>query len=165
MDNSGVKEIVKFLQKNCHNELSSRQYEQLRLLYQVEHYTPHLLRKLFSIAISACVYPECAYCQKPINRVDELSIDHIYPKSRGGQDNVENLQPMHAACNSRKGNEIPELVISGPTHIEKGPRTKRRLHRTENLSGHDVDELRQKCEQADNIRAHRFSVAQRSKHR
>lgn len=31
------------------------------------------------------------------------TIDHIVPKSRGGTDDLENLQLAHAACNQRKG--------------------------------------------------------------
>ena len=39
--------------------------------------------------------------QNPNQR--RLSIDHIVPKSHGGSDDLSNLQPVHALCNSRKG--------------------------------------------------------------
>lgn len=33
-----------------------------------------------------------------------LTVDHIIPKSLGGSDELENLQPMCAGCNVKKGN-------------------------------------------------------------
>ncbi len=35
-----------------------------------------------------------------------LTIDHIYPKSLGGNDSLDNLQPMCEKCNLEKGNKI-----------------------------------------------------------
>lgn len=37
-----------------------------------------------------------------------MTKDHILPKSKGGQDNVDNYQPMCVRCNKAKGNNIEE---------------------------------------------------------
>ena len=44
----------------------------------------------------------CRHC----GAVDDLSIDHIVPFSRGGQDTVENLQVLCRPCNSKKGAKV-----------------------------------------------------------
>jgi 5-methylcytosine-specific restriction endonuclease McrA len=35
-----------------------------------------------------------------------LNIDHIYPKSKGGANHIDNYQIMCLICNSKKGNSI-----------------------------------------------------------
>lgn len=39
-----------------------------------------------------------------------LTVDHIIPKSKGGTNDLENLQPMCAKCNFKKGNLMPEEI-------------------------------------------------------
>lgn len=39
-----------------------------------------------------------------------LTIDHIIPKSKGGSDYLDNLQPMCSKCNSDKGNGDVDIV-------------------------------------------------------
>ncbi|MFS0058442.1 HNH endonuclease [Corynebacterium striatum] len=34
--------------------------------------------------------------------------DHIIPRSRGGDDSLENLRPAHSSCNSSRGNQSLE---------------------------------------------------------
>ena len=46
---------------------------------------------------------KCAYCGDDSN---QLTIDHILPKSIVGDDNLENLQLLCAKCNSLKSNKI-----------------------------------------------------------
>lgn len=47
---------------------------------------------------------KCAYCDSKFH----LTIDHIFPKSRGGKDIWENLVTACFRCNSRKGDKTPE---------------------------------------------------------
>lgn len=47
---------------------------------------------------------------------NNLSIDHIIPKSLGGKNNHDNLQTLCIKCNRKKGNRIRnyrEIIISG----------------------------------------------------
>lgn len=56
----------------------------------------------------------CAYCLKQLEP-EELSIDHILPKSRGGKETWENLITSCKICNCLKGDRTPEeagLVIN-----------------------------------------------------
>ena len=38
---------------------------------------------------------------------DHLTLDHRIPRSRGGTNELENLQTMCFPCNNRKGNKLP----------------------------------------------------------
>lgn len=46
---------------------------------------------------------KCQYCGKGTN----LTIDHIIPKSRGGEDTWTNLVTACTICNQKKGNRTP----------------------------------------------------------
>ena len=50
---------------------------------------------------------QCQYCGtlKP-----PLTIDHVFPRNRGGRDTWENLVCACPECNSKKGNRTPEEV-------------------------------------------------------
>ena len=46
----------------------------------------------------------CQYC----GTAEELTLDHVMPKSRGGKTNWDNLTTACKRCNSRKGDFTPE---------------------------------------------------------
>lgn len=48
----------------------------------------------------------CVYCKRQLNG-DELSIDHVIPRSRGGPNTVENLATACKKCNNKKGDRTP----------------------------------------------------------
>ena len=48
---------------------------------------------------------KCAYC----GRADlPLTVDHVFPRARGGDDTWENLVTACTICNNRKGDRTPE---------------------------------------------------------
>lgn len=54
--------------------------------------------------IARGVYPICILCGKPITRVNDLSSEHLIPKSRGGLTDEDNVFCSHKRCNNTKGN-------------------------------------------------------------
>lgn len=51
---------------------------------------------------------KCAYCGEKITDLSKLTLDHIYPKSRGGRNTPDNLVTCCYVCNHRKGDRTPE---------------------------------------------------------
>jgi 5-methylcytosine-specific restriction endonuclease McrA len=73
----------------------------------------------------------CAYCGSS----QHLTIDHVIPRSHGGEDAWENLVTACESCNRRKGNRTPE---------QAGMRLLRKPHRPHYLlfwlrSAGDID--------------------------
>lgn len=59
---------------------------------------------------------QCQYCG---DKNGNLTIDHILPRSRGGQETWENLVTACISCNNKKGNRTPDEakmpLLSNPT--------------------------------------------------
>ncbi|MDP9189949.1 MAG: HNH endonuclease [Actinomycetota bacterium] len=60
----------------------------------------------------------CQYCgsEKP-----GLTVDHVIPRSRGGESVWENIVAACAACNRRKGNRMPHEVRMHPRNHPRPP--------------------------------------------
>lgn len=54
----------------------------------------------------------CSLCGNPLE-LEEATIDHTEPKSRGGNDYWRNLSVAHEACNEDKGCQMPHEYAWG----------------------------------------------------
>jgi 5-methylcytosine-specific restriction endonuclease McrA len=62
----------------------------------------------------------CWLCHRPIDTAAEYSIDHVIPRSKGGDIwDVDNMRPAHIRCNSSRGNRKPEYVNPLPNPSRK----------------------------------------------
>jgi 5-methylcytosine-specific restriction endonuclease McrA len=69
---------------------------------------PHgVQRKISRRAVFARDGWSCVYCGVSGGR---LTLDHVVPRSRGGESIWENVVTSCATCNHRKGNRLPEEV-------------------------------------------------------
>lgn len=63
---------------------------------------------------------KCQYCgqQRAIN---ELTYDHVVPRSRGGKTCWENIVTACRACNGKKANRTPDEARMFPKHAPRRP--------------------------------------------
>lgn len=47
-------------------------------------------------------FDTCAYCDKPFESLADISIEHIVPLSKGGDNTISNICIVHKSCNSKK---------------------------------------------------------------
>ncbi|PSB32803.1 HNH endonuclease [Stenomitos frigidus] len=59
---------------------------------------------------------ECFWCRCKLP-LEELTLDHVKPKSRGGSDSLENLRLACFPCNNSRGNSLfpPQRLFSPKT--------------------------------------------------
>jgi 5-methylcytosine-specific restriction endonuclease McrA len=58
---------------------------------------------------------ECWLCRLPIDNPSEYSIDHVVPRSLGGEMwSLDNMRPAHFRCNAKRGNRNPQPVMQLP---------------------------------------------------
>ena len=70
----------------------------------------------------------CQYCGSP----EDLTFDHIIPRSKGGQTTWENVVAACSPCNLRKGNLTPQQARMFPRQFPFAP-TVHQLHRNGRL--------------------------------
>lgn len=62
-------------------------------------------KRQWRAAIKEAWANRCAYCGQPPIDDKSLTIDHVRPKSKGGQDRTSNVIPACRRCNAQKGSE------------------------------------------------------------
>lgn len=95
-----------------------------------EYYIPKTIKLTYEMAIPELELPfsrenifirdgyTCQYCGRKFS-YGELTLDHIYPKSRGGRTTWENIVTCCKSCNQKKADMTPQEadmpLLSEPT--------------------------------------------------
>ena len=88
----------------------------IRLLHYVR--VPRAVkRKISRRALFARDGHKCVYCGSS----GRLTLDHVVPRSRGGDSVWENVVTSCAPCNLRKGNRLPHEVEMELHHVPRAP--------------------------------------------
>jgi len=72
------------------------------------YYTNKLSKEIYLKLLNLHKYNNvltCEICKEPINNQNDnkkFSIDHIIPRYKGGNNNIENLRIAHRKCNSER---------------------------------------------------------------
>jgi 5-methylcytosine-specific restriction endonuclease McrA len=75
-------------------------------------------RKITRRAVFARDRWTCQYCG---HERGNLTVDHVIPRSKGGDSTWENIVTCCAPCNRRKGDRLPRQANMVPTHRPKAP--------------------------------------------
>jgi 5-methylcytosine-specific restriction endonuclease McrA len=75
-------------------------------------------RKITRKAVLARDAYTCQYCG---HEAAGLTVDHVIPRSRGGESVWENIVASCAPCNRKKGNRLPREVAMHPARRPKAP--------------------------------------------
>lgn len=51
-------------------------------------------------------HDKCYWCHEPLG--DDVTLEHLVPLSKNGEDSIENAAAAHSKCNSEKGDMMPE---------------------------------------------------------
>lgn len=96
-----------------------------------EYYIPKTIKLTYEMAIPKLELPfsrenifirdnyTCQYCGEELP-YHELTLDHVYPKSRGGNTSWENIVTCCKSCNQKKADRTPEeanMILINPPFV------------------------------------------------
>lgn len=97
--------------RGCHN-YGSMIFQRVQLrehirdyLFNLEAMTRKEAKRLWRQAIKDAWNNCCAYCGTPPIDDKSLTMDHVKPKAKGGEDRTRNCVPACAKCNHSKGSQ------------------------------------------------------------
>ena len=100
-----IKEKVKMLERYSENIRSVQESFDLPSVIRLNFYV-HLKYKDIVLNRRNLLKRDDFRCQYCSNQAPPLTIDHIVPKNKGGNDTWENLVVACARCNTRKGDTL-----------------------------------------------------------
>lgn len=74
-------------------------------LFNLEAMSCKEAKRLWRQSIREAWDNKCAYCNCPPIDIKSLTLDHVRPKSKGGEDITSNCIPACRKCNHSKGSE------------------------------------------------------------
>ena len=74
-------------------------------LYNLEAMTRKEAKHMWRQSIKDAWNNRCAYCNNPPIDDKSLTLDHVKPKAKGGEDKTNNCIPACKRCNHSKGSE------------------------------------------------------------
>lgn len=63
---------------------------------------------------------QCQYCGDHY-KTQELTFDHVIPRSKGGKTSWENIVAACRCCNTQKGNKLPDEIHMFPIRVPRRP--------------------------------------------
>jgi 5-methylcytosine-specific restriction endonuclease McrA len=103
----GKAEVIERLERPLHSASSTYPWPHVIRLVQYVRVPRAVKRKISRRALFARDGWRCVYCGTAGGR---LTLDHVVPRSRGGDSVWENVVTSCAPCNLRKGNRLPEEI-------------------------------------------------------
>jgi 5-methylcytosine-specific restriction endonuclease McrA len=102
----GKAEVIEALQQPLRSATDTFQWPHVIRLIHFVRVPRAVKRKISRKALFARDGHKCVYC----GSTGRLTLDHVLPRSRGGDSVWENVVSSCAPCNLRKGNRTPEEV-------------------------------------------------------
>jgi len=112
----GKAEVIEELDRALCSATSTFQWPHVIRLVHYVRVPRAIQRKISRRALFARDGWRCVYCGSNGGR---LTLDHVVPKSRGGDSVWENVVTSCATCNHKKGNRLPHEV---EMHLRVKPR-------------------------------------------
>src|SRR5438105_15813016 len=114
----GKAEVIEELEEPLHSASDTYPWPHVIRLITYVHVPRAAQRKISRRALFARDEWRCVYCGTASGR---LTLDHVIPRSRGGESIWENVVTSCAPCNLRKGNRLPHEVHMELRHTPKPP--------------------------------------------
>ena len=114
----GKAEVIEELAKPLHSASSTFPWPHVIRLVTYVRVPRAVQRKISRRALFARDGWRCVYCGTAGGR---LTLDHVVPRSRGGESVWENVVTACAPCNHRKGNRTLEEARMELLHLPKAP--------------------------------------------
>ena len=112
----GKAEVIEELQQNLHSATDTYPWPHVIRLVAYVRVPRAVQRKISRRALFARDGWRCVYCGTTAGR---LTLDHVIPRSRGGESVWENVVTACAPCNLRKGDRLLEETHM---HLARPPR-------------------------------------------